>query len=439
MATNPTPTPLDKSKNPGAIFQSREEFDTFLVKNIDERVGPTVEQLLQKYTAKQQTLMGDALAQLDRKSATPKPDAEKGLMLGRQARAMALGKGDIEKAIFEVKRQWAPDDPILKGLEFTKNMTAESKNLSAGNAGGAGNLIDPVYSTEFIELLRNQTVIRGLPGIRVLPMPSGAMGIRKQSAAGTAYYVGEATNITKSDQAVGLLNMVYRKLGAITVVSNDLLRMSGARGVAADAFVRDDLLAVSAIREDLALLRGSGSAYEPTGIRFWAANSNVFASAGTSLANTQSDLAKAVRLVEQGNVPVVSADGMDNPGNAFWIMAPRTRWGIYNLTATTGNYVFRSEMDQGRLLGYGFRVTNQVPINISGSGSEVYFVHAPSCVIGDALGVQIEAFQNGAYYDGSVVVSGISTDETVIRALREHDFALRHDVGASVDTGITLS
>lgn len=424
---------VTETKVAGGMFATKEEFATFIVENVDPLIGPKLEKLLEPFTAKQQTVLGDALEMLKRADKREKKDSEKGLMLARHCRAINLGQGDVDKAIAAVKRTWGSDDPVLESLEFGKKMRdggpGVEKNLSAGNAAAAGNMILPDYAIEWIELLRNQTVVRGLPGVRVLPMPVGGMAIRKQITAGTAAYVGEAANIASSDQAVAPLNLLYRKLVALTVVSNDLLRMSGNL---ADAFVRDDLLAVSAIREDLAFLRGSGSSYEPTGIRNWAAAGNVFASAGTTLAQSQSDLAKAIRFVQQGNVPLT-------PENGYWIMAPRTYWGLYNLTTTVGAYVFAEELRQGRLMGYQIRVTNQVPINLSGTGSELYFVHAPSCVIGDALTVTAEFFANGAYYNGSVVVSGISTDESVIRVLREHDFALRHDVGASVITGVAIA
>lgn len=423
----------------GDVKLSKAQLDALFTEMAEKTLGPKLTEALKPLNEKQTSLMAEMLEIQKRHEARTKPEEEKGLMFARQARAMFLGKGDPERAIFEVKRQWGQDDPVLKGLEGTIKL----KNLAAGNAGAAGNIVIPEWSREWIELLRNQTVVRGLKGIRTFPMPVGAITMRKQSVAGVAYYVGEALNITKSDQAVALLNMVYKKLAALTVVSNDLLRFAGTE---ADAFVRDDLLLVSAIREDLAFLFGDGTAGTPSGMWTFTAAANKFASAGTTLANQQSDMAQLIRKLQEGNVPLTSENG-------YWIMAPRTYWGIYNLTATTGNYVFREEMSsrdanapQGRLLGYPIRVTNQVPINLgaagigtSGAASLLMFVHAPTCLIGDSLNVQVDVFQNGAYYDGNVVVSGISTDETVIRVLREHDFALRHDVGVSIVRNETIS
>jgi len=410
---------------------SKAQLDALLTEMAEKALGPKLTESLKPLTEKQQSLMAEMLEIQKRQEQRTKPDSEKGLMFARTARALFLGKGDPEHAKFEVERQWGKDDPVLKGLDGMIKL----KNLAAGNAAAAGNIVIPEWSREWIELLRNQTIVRGLPGIRTFPMPVGAITMRKQSVAGIAYYVGEAVNITKSDQNVNLLNMVYKKLAALTVVSNDLLRFAGPE---ADAFVRDDLLLVSAIREDLAFLLGDGTAGTPVGIFNFAAAGNKFPSAGTSLANQQADLGGAIKKLQQGNVPLTTVNG-------FFLMAPRTYWGIFNLVSTTGNYIFRDEMEQGKLLGYPFRVSNQIPINVgslgtgSGTASILMFVHAPSCLIGDSLNVQVDVFYNGAYYDGSAVVSGISTDETVIRVLREHDFALRHDVGASVVLNETVA
>jgi HK97 family phage major capsid protein len=418
---------------PGAKAElTKQQIDVLLSELAEKALGPAITEALKPLTEQQKNLMGEMLEIQKRQEQRTKPDSEKGLMFARQARAMHLGHGDVERAIFEVKRTWGEDDPVLKGLEGTLKL----KNLTAGNAQAAGNIIIPEWSREWIELLRNQTVVRGLSGVRTLPMPVGAMTIRKQGAAGTAYYVGEAMNITKSDQAVNLVQLLYKKLAALTVVSNDLLRFAGPE---ADAFVRDDLLLVSAIREDLAFLLGDGQSNTPVGILNWVAAGNKFASAGTTLANTQTDLAKSIRKLQEGNVPLT----MDN---GHWIMAPRTYWGIFNLVSTTGNYIFRDELQNGKLLGFPIHVTNQLPIVATaggaltgGAASFLMFVHGPSCLIGDSLNVQVDVFYNGTYYDGSVVVSGISTDETVIRVLREHDFALRHDVGASVVLNETIA
>jgi hypothetical protein len=53
--------------------------------------------------------------------------------------------------------------------------------------------------------------------------------------------------------------------------------------------------------------------------------------------------------------------------------------------------------------------------------------------------VQVDVFPGGAYQDGSVVVSGISNDETPIRIIKEMDFNMRYQEAAAVHTGVTIS
>ena len=62
-----------------------------------------------------------------------------------------------------------------------------------------------------------------------------------------------------------------------------------------------------------------------------------------------------------------------------------------------------------------------------GTQTEVYFGCFAHAIIGEALGLVVDASQEAAYNDGSTVVAAFSRDQTVIRVMAEHDFALRHD------------
>jgi len=378
-------------------------------------IGPALDERLKPLTEKQLSYMEEMLATAKRNEDRQKPAKEKGLLFARVCRAYGMAAlatkqaATAESALFYAKQAWGADDAVVKSLQ-------------ASIAAQAGNLVRPDWSSEIIELLRNETVIDRIPGIRTIPMPVGSMTFRRQSGAATASYVGESVNVSPTQQSVELLTATYKKLMAVTPVSNDLLRFAGPE---ADAFVRDDLVLVYRIRKDLACLRGDGTQQTPMGILNLTASGNKFNQTGTVLANVQADLAKLIRLVQEANVPLTEENGA-------WVFAPRTRWGIYNMTATTGNYVFRSEMDQGRLLGFRFFATNQIPTNLNGTQSEIHFICGPQWALLDSLNMQVEAFYGGAYWDGAAIQSGISRDETVIRIVGEHDFQPRHAVGAAI-------
>lgn len=342
-----------------------------------------------------------------------------GLKYGRYVRVNALSKISGVPAIDIAKSwgdQWLADDIAAM----------QEKALAAGDFTAGGAIVPDEYVNEIIELLRDTSVVRRA-GAREVPMRTGSMTIPRQSGAGTANYLGELENINKSEQTFETVQLTAKKLAALTPISNDLLRESDP---AADQIVRDDLAMVMALREDIAFLRGDGTAHEPKGILNRVATSHRFDSAGATLDNVTEDLFKALRLVRAANVPVV---------RGAWFLSTRSLFGLRKLRDANGQLVFDEEIRRGTLLGFPYYETNQLPENLGGGGneSEVYFQEMTQTILADTLEMQLDIFPGGAYHDGSGVVSGISTDQTVVRAISKHDFALRHPESGSVIEAVT--
>lgn len=315
---------------------------------------------------------------------------------------------------------------ILKaqGYEFEASAyeAALKKELAQGTFAAGGALVPQQFSTEVIELLRNVTTVRRM-GARALPM-GATLEIPNQASAGTAYYVGEGVAITPSQQALGSIRLAEKKLAALTVISNDLIRNAY---LSAEQFVRDDLVAVIALKEDLQALFGTGGEYGPRGLTSLIDSANQYNSTAASqpaptLAEIRKELAKAVRTLMENNMPF---------SRMGWIFAPRTWAYLWSITDGNGNSVYQAEMAQGRLLGYPFLVTNQIPItqtwSVDGSTdvSSIFFGDWNQFLIGESMGLQVEVFPNAAYDLSGTVVSGISKDQSVIRAMMKHDFNTR--------------
>jgi HK97 family phage major capsid protein len=422
------------------------ELKAELLSTAKEALGPIVEAAIAPFT-KAQTDLASHLTLISKgpESTVPdhvKLDAALGKWpIGRKILALAMSALDSkttfldpDRAIHAIKAATgSPDrgrwplsmaEPTIKWLQFVKT------SLTAGNPSVAGDMVMPVYDPEWIDLLRNNAVVRSIA--RTLPMPRGATSRRKQTGAGTAAYQGETERIQASNQTIGREALSYKKLTAMTIISNDLIRFSSGE---ADRFVQEDLLKVLGLREDRAFLTGNPptDAGSPKGIRYYTAATNVYASAGTSLANFQADLTKAIRLVQAANVPAT-------PQNSYFLMSASTFWTIYALTTTTGDWIFASGLEQRRLFGFPILITTQLEVTnswIGASGGMVIFCHAPSLEIHDSMSRTITVHPHGAYYDHTLaaVVSGISNDETVITCIAEHDFFQVYDVAASVITG----
>ncbi len=330
---------------------------------------------------------------------------EKGLGAARIVRALAAAKGDPEKASAYAKKVWG-DDEISKAL-----------NTGTGSAGGF--LVPEEYSTELIELLRPQTVVRRM-GANVIPMPTGTLNIPKLAGGGSASYVGEGTGIGVTEQTFGQVTLTWKKLAALVPISNDLLRFSSP---AADTIVRDDLVAALAQKEDEAFITYSGSvATAPKGLYGWcpAANSNNVTSAPLA------DLQNAVYLLKKANVRFL---------RPCWIMSPRTE--LYLLTlrdAASGVYLFRDEMLTGRLLRYPYAATSIIPDNLGSNKNEsqVYLVDMADAVIGEATELIIDISSEASYTSAGTTYSAFQYDQTVVKAVMRHDFAMRHAESVAV-------
>lgn len=406
------------------------QLKAFILASTKDAIAPAVAEALKPAMEKHSGAIAELLEQ---KKAAESENVEMGKYpLGRKLRAVALAhiEGVSLKDADGIASVTAKHWPVSYASSI-KNWAARVKtSLSAGVSTTAGDMVMPEYDPEWIELLRSTPSIRQIA--RTMPMPRGASSRRKQTDAATAYYQGELDRMTPSNLTVGRVPLSYKKLTALSVVTNDLLRFSSGE---ADRIVQEDFLRVVALREDRAFLLGNPpvDAGSPQGVRYQTNITNVYASAGVTLANIQADFTKAIRLVEEGDVPVDASSG-------YWIMSPATKWVIYALATTTGDWMFANELNAGRLFGFKVISTTQLSVSKSWIGANaglVFFVHAPALEIHDSMQRTVEVFRGGAYYDPALaaVASGISNDETVITCIAEHDFLQVYDKGASVITG----
>ncbi len=330
---------------------------------------------------------------------------EKGLAFARCVRYMALENNDSERAI---KR--AHDN----GEKSFADVWEKSLNISSLVAGG--NLIPPQFSEEWIEELGAKSVVRAM-GVTEMPM-NGQLELSGIDTSASAAYVTEGQNITPNQPTTRGVVLSEKTLAMVVPLSNRLLALGGAK---VDRFIRDHMLRIAARKEDVTFIRSSGTQGEPKGMLTLAAAANKFDANGTvTVVTVTEELGRAVQKLMAANVDLDA-----NPG---YLISPRT-W-KYLATARDGNnnLVWKGEMAQGRLNGFPWKQTSQIPENL-GAGSnesEVHFAAFGEIVLGESQMMELEAFPGGSYYDGSNVVSGISKNETVLRLLAHHDLNVLH-------------
>lgn len=397
-----------------------------LVAIIKEQCGPIVAEVVNAKMAEQQAASAPPWAQAlmlgqARPTAETAPE-DRGLAFAQCVRATAAAKmrGLGPDGAISILKTWGSDHLAEIWTD------ARQKALAAGDATAGGFLVPTVFSSEVIEFLRAASVVRRL-GARTLPVASGTVKIAKLSGGATAYYVGENTNATKSEPTTGQLTLSFKKLITLVPVSNDLIRYASP---GADRIVRDDVVNAMRVREDSAFIRDDGTASTPKGLRYWAHADNVLTANGTaSIQNTFTDLGKMILQLLNANIPMIAP---------AWIMAPRTEMYLRTLISANSIRVFGDEMDKGRLWGFPFGSTTSVPVNVgtSSNKSEVYLADMAQSVIGESMNLVVDASQEAAYHDGSSVIAAFSQDQTVVRAIAEHDFGMRYDKAICVLTEV---
>ncbi|MGH7165493.1 MAG: phage major capsid protein [Nitrospiraceae bacterium] len=336
-----------------------------------------------------------------------------GLTFGRALLCMAAGGMNRGDALGVWKNRFQGDKSVEKAL-----------SASDFTAGGA--LLQTEFAREVIEFLRPASVVMAsLP--RVISMGMGSIEIPKINTGAVASYVGENQFGGITEPSFGNLVLVRKKLKAEVPVSNDVLRFAA---VNADQIIRDDAVAAMAQRQDAAFIRDDGTSFTPKGLRFQVPSVNVIASAGTNtLVDIESELGRAELALRDKDVRFV------RPG---WLLSPRTERRLKTIrTGVNENYAFRDEMNAGRLNGFPYKVTTQIPEDLgAGTETEVYLTDFAEVIVGEAQELLVEASSVAAYNDGATLRSAFSRDQTVIKVMMQHDIGLRHDFAISVISGV---
>lgn len=352
----------------------------------------------------------------------------KGFALAKFAYAQALIKRNDARVAGITRVSDAIDS--LFGDKETAHLIAQAETpeaqkraVAAGIGADGGFAIPEVMANEIIEILRPISVVMGF-GPRELDLVNGNLTLPRGVTGSTAAYKGEVVAATKSQPTFGQKKLDARFLAVLVPVGNRFLTMAPE---AAIAFVRDDIVASYATKFDATALRGAGSEYTPTGIRYLVDSGNVTAgynSTTPTLTQVQTSLYQAIGFVQDSNKPFI------RPG---WVFCGRTERYIRQLRDGNGGKAF-PEMDEGKLLGYPFKSTENIPKNlgIGTNESEILFGDFDDFIVGRAPGMEVKFIPDAAYDENGTVKAGASTDESVYRLVDGHDFQLRHSTSFGV-------
>lgn len=219
------------------------------------------------------------------------------------------------------------------------------RDLVVGTPTAGGNLVDDVLlSGSFIDLLRNRLAL-SQAGMTMLSGLQGNISIPRQTSAATAYWVGENSSPTESQQAIDQVNMSPKTCGAFVDYSRRLLLQSS---IDVEGMVRNDLARVIALELDRVGIYGTGSSNQPLGI-------NNTSGIGSQTLTSFGTFAEYIGM--ETDVAVANADA----GSLRYIVNASARGALKSTekASNTAQFVF----ENNEINGYPVIVSNQLQNN----------------------------------------------------------------------------
>ena len=306
----------------------------------------------------------------------------------------------------------------------------QTKSMQASQFDNAGILIPEPVSDEIIPLLESMTFVRRRAG-GAISLDRGTLKVGKQNQRATAFHLDEAEDYRPSEAKFSDLKLDAKKLTAMQVATREMIQYGG--DVAA-RIISTDLATALAQKEDETLLRSEGTEKRPRGLRHWISDDQIFTDPVDDFENNiQNILATLVRQVKtllNQKLPVTTQNSTFGINPDIWASMFRAH------DAGSGISPFRAEMREGRILGYEFDVSTNVPNALDRGGvptSEMYFVYWPAVLMGAVPGVRLEVSTEGSYIgaDGQMK-SAYSRDEAIWKAVQYYDMVLRYDFAGTV-------
>lgn len=280
----------------------------------------------------------------------------------------------------------------LRGREF------DTRAMTVGTATSGGYLAPEQFSREVIRQLTERAVMRQVA--RVITIGAASVKIPRLTSSITAAWTGEAAAIAESQPAFDQVEFKPHKLGALTLVSNELLADSA---VDVANFLATLFAEKFAEVEDIAFLKGTGTG-QPKGLLTYAEVQRVTTAA-----------ANAITADEVINL--FDALPPQYRANAVWVMNPATMNHLRKLKDNAGQYMLVSGLAgeaPTTLLGRPVVLTSNMDTIAAGADVILFGDLARAYYIVDRQGLEVQRSAD-RYFE---------QDLTAFRAIKRTDGGL---------------
>lgn len=311
-------------------------------------------------------------------TAQVKTNLPKGTGFTRYAIALARSKGNLMQAA-EIAKSWAETTPevetVLKAAVAAGTTTDEN---------WAKPLVEYQNLTgEFIELLRPQTIIGRIAGLRNVPFNVKMPGQTSGSSVG---WVGEGKPKPVSSLAFNTVELGMAKAAGIVVLTDELVRSSNP---SAEGLVRDDLVASMTEFLDKQFVDPSVAAVANVSPASITNGLTPVTASGTDVDALRADVKALFGKFIAAKIPL---------NGAHWIMTPTMALAIGMMQNALGQPEFPGLTATGGIFfGLPVVASENVPANpgsgepLAGAGDRIILVKPSEILLADDGGVTLDA------------------------------------------------
>jgi HK97 family phage major capsid protein/HK97 family phage prohead protease len=265
-------------------------------------------------------------------------------------------------------------------------------------------LVQTNYVNEFLELLRPQTLLGRIPGLRKVPFNTS---MPAQTGGGTYGWVGEGAPKPVTKPQYASVTLSKAKAAGIIVLTKELVRLSTP---SAQEAVRDEMLAgirqfldTQFVDSTVAAVSGVNPASITNGVSGTAAS-------GTDVADARSDIAARIAAFAAANYGL---------NGLVILMSESQAFALGTMINSVGQPAFPGlNINGGTILG--------VPVVTSETvGSQIIFAHTPSILVADEGGIEIDASEEASLQMDSAPDDPSDGDTVYVSMFQRNLVALR--------------
>lgn len=309
-----------------------------------------------------------------------KSPIEPGIAFARHCMALAVSQGNKYEAAEYAKRTWGDQaDEIMVGIRGGGNMQTRAA-VAPGTtvqATFAAPLVITNYLNDFLTLLRPLTLIGRIQGLRHVPFN---VSMPAQTAGGTYKWVGQGKLKPVTNAQYASVTLSFAKASGIIVLTDELVRMSTP---SAEAAVRDELLKGAQAFLDAQFVDSTVAAVANVNPASITNGVTGTAASAATMAAARTDIAARISAFATATYPLSELVILMSESQAFALGLGLNAVGaplFPGLTVTGGS-----------ILG--------VPVVASQAvGNQIVIAHAPSILIADENGIEIDISREASVY-----------------------------------------